>query len=86
VAAATFRGVVINLSVSDVTGGKFHTDTLQVNHDGTTANVQVINGAHIGTAPYTVSAAVTAGNLVVSVTSASTNSTKYVGNYMTFAI
>jgi hypothetical protein len=86
VAAATFRGVVINLSVSDVTGGKFHTDTLQVNHDGTTANVQVIGGAHIGTAPYTASAAVTAGNLVVSVTSASTNSTKYVGNYMTFAI
>ena len=86
VAAATFRGVVINLSVSDVTGGNFHTDTLQVNHNGTTANVQVIGGAHIGPAPYTASAAVTAGNLVVSVTSASTNSTKYVGNYMTFAI
>jgi hypothetical protein len=86
VAAATFRGVVINLSVSDVTGGNFHTDTLQVNHNGTTANVQVIGGAHLGTAPYTASAAVTAGNLVVSVTSASTNSTKYVGNYMTFAI
>jgi hypothetical protein len=86
VAAATFRGVVINLSVSDVTGGKYHTDTLQVNHDGTTANVQVIGGAHIGTAPYTASAAVTAGNLVVSVTSATTNSTKYVGNYTTFVI
>jgi len=86
VAAATFRGVVINLSVSDVTGGDFHTDTLQVNHNGTTANVQVIGGAHLGTAPYTASAAVTAGNLVVSVTSASTDSTKYVGNYMTFAI
>ena len=86
VSAATFRGVVINLSVSDVTGGDFHTDTLQVNHDGTTANVQVIGGAHIGPAPYTASAAITAGNLVVSVTSATTNSTKYVGNYMTFAI
>ena len=86
VSAATFRGVVINLSVSDVTGGKFHTDTLQVNHDGTTANVQVIGGAHIGPAPYTSTAAITAGNLVVSVTSATTNSTKYVGNYMTFAI
>ena len=86
VSAATFRGVVINLSVSDVTGGKFHTDTLQVNHDGTTANVQVIGGAHSGAAPYTASAAITAGNLVVSVTSATTNSTKYVGNYMTFAI
>lgn len=86
VSATAFRGVVINLSVSDVTGGKFHTDTLQVNHDGTTANVQVIGGAHIGPAPYTSTAAVTAGNLVVSVTSATTNSTKYVGNYMTFAI
>jgi len=86
VAAATFRGVVIDVSVSDVTGGNFYTDTLQVNHNGTTANLQVIGGARIGTAPYTASAAVTAGNLVVSVTSASTNSTKYVGNYMTFAI
>jgi hypothetical protein len=86
VSAATFRGVVINLSVSDVTGGDFHTDTLQVNHDGTTANVQVIGGSHIGPAPYTASAAITAGNLVVSVTSATTNSTKYVGNYTTFAI
>jgi hypothetical protein len=86
VPAATFRGVVINVSVSDVTGGNFYTDTLQVNHNGTTANLQVIAGARIGTAPYTASAAITSGNLVVSVTSASTNSTKYVGNYMTFAI
>jgi len=86
VPAATFRGVVIDVSVSDVTGGNFYTDTLQVNHNGTTANLQVIGGARIGTAPYTASAAVTAGNLVVSVTSVSTNSTKYVGNYMTFAI
>jgi hypothetical protein len=86
VPVATFRGVVINISVSDVTGGKFHTDTLQVNHNGTTANLQVIGGARIGTAPYTASAAVTAGNLVISVTSATTNSTKYVGNYTTFVI
>ena len=86
VPVASFRGVLINVSVSDVTGGKFHTDTLQVNHDGTTANVQLIGGAHSGAAPYTASAAITAGNLVVSVTSATTNSTKYVGNYMTFAI
>jgi hypothetical protein len=86
ISAAAFRGGVINLSVSDATSGNFHTDTLQVNHNGTTANLQVIGGAHLGPAPYTASAAVTAGNLVVSVTSASTNSTKYVGNYMTFAI
>jgi hypothetical protein len=86
VPAATFRGVVINVSVSDATGGNFYTDTLQVNHNGTTANLQVISGARIGTAPYTASAAVTAGNLVVSVTSASANSTKYVGSYQTFAI
>jgi len=86
VPVASFRGVVIDVSVSDVTGGNFYTDTLQVNHNGTTANLQVIGGARIGTAPYTASAAVTAGNLVVSVTSVSTNSTKYVGNYMTFAI
>jgi hypothetical protein len=86
VPAATFRGVFINLSVSDTTGGNFHTDTLQVNHNGTTANLQVISGARMGTSPYTASAAITAGNLVVSVTSASTNSTKYVGSYQTFAI
>ena len=86
VSAATFRGVVINVSVSDVTGGDFHTDILQVNHDGTTANLDVTAGAHIGAAPYTASAAISAGNLVVSVISASANSTKYVGNYMTFEI
>jgi hypothetical protein len=86
VPAATFRGVTINVSVSDATGGNFYTDTLQVNHNGTTANLQVIGGARIGAAPYTASAAVTAGNLVVSVTSASANSTKYVGSYQTFAI
>ena len=86
VSAAAFRGVVINVSVSDATSGLYHTDILQVNHDGTTANLDVTAGAHIGTAPYTASAAISAGNLVVSVTSSSTLATKYVGSYMTFAI
>ena len=86
VPAATFRGVVINVSVSDATSGLYHTDILQVNHDGTTANLDVTAGAHIGAAPYTASAAISAGNLVVSVTSSSTLATKYVGSYMTFAI
>ena len=86
VPAATFRGVVINVSVSDATSGLYHTDILQVNHDGTTANLDVTAGAHIGAAPYSASAAITAGNLVISVTSSSTLATKYVGSYMTFAI
>ena len=73
-------------SVSDATSGRYHTDILQVNHDGTTANLDVTAGAHIGGAPYAASAAITAGNLVVSVTSSSTLATKYVGSYMTFAI
>ena len=86
VSAASFRAVFINLSVSDTTGGKYHTDSYQINHDGTTANVQSFAGAHIGVAPYSLSAAITAGNLVISVTSTNTNSTKYVGSYQTFAI
>ena len=86
VSAAAFRGGIINVSVSDATSGRYHTDILQVNHDGTTANLDVTAGAHIGAAPYTASAAITGGNLVVSVISASANSTKYVGNYMTFEI
>ena len=86
VPAATFRGVVINVSVSEDISGLYHTDILQVNHDGTTANLDVTAGAHIGAAPYNASAAISAGNLVVSVTSSSTLATKYVGSYMTFAI
>jgi len=86
ISATAFRGGVINLSVSDATSGNFHTDTLQFVNDGGFTNLQTIGGAHIGSNPYGVSVAQVGANIVVSVNSASTNSTKYVGNYMTFAV
>jgi hypothetical protein len=86
ISATAFRGGVINLSVSDATSGNFHTDTLQFVNDGGFTNLQTIGGAHIGPNPYGVAVTQVGSNIVVSVNSASTNSTKYVGNYMTFAI
>ena len=86
VSATAFRGGIINLCVSDATSGKFWTDTLQFVNDGGFTNLQVIAGARIAGSPYTASVAQVGANIVVSVISASANSTKYVGNYMTFAI
>jgi len=86
VPVATTRAVFINIAVSDATGGNYHTDSYQIVTDGTTTDDQLIAGARLGTNPYSLSSAVTAGNLVISVTSASTNSTKYVGSYQTFAV
>lgn len=85
-ATATTRAVLINIAVTDVTGGKYHTDTWQIVTDGATTNDHLIAGARLGTNPYSLSSAVTAGNLVISVTAASANSTKYVGSYQTFAV
>jgi hypothetical protein len=86
VSATAFRGGIINLCVSDATSGKFWTDTLQFVNDSGFTNLQVIAGARVAGSPYTASVAQVGANLVVSVISASANSTKYVGNYMTFAI
>lgn len=86
VSASTFRAVIVNISASNDTTGRYHTDTVHVNHNGTGTDLKLIEGAAIGLGPYTVSAALTAGNLVVSVASNSASATKYVGNYQTFAI
>lgn len=86
VSASTFRAVIVNISASNDTTGRYHTDTVHVIHNGTGTDLKLIEGAAIGLGPYTVSAALTAGNLVVSVASNSASATKYVGNYQTFAI
>ena len=82
---ASFRSVHIDLSVSDVTGGKYRTDTCLIIHDGATTD-QIISSASLGADPYSLNSAVVGGSLVVSVTSSSANETKYVGSYQVFAI
>ena len=86
VPVASTRAVFIDISVSDVTGGNYHTDSYQVVTDGTVTDDQQIAGARIGTNPYTLTSAVVGANLVISVTSSSANSTKYVGSYQTIAV
>ena len=84
---ASFRGAAINISVSDATGTNFHNDGWMVIHDGTTTSTQLsAPGAHMGSAPYTLSSTISGTDLLIQVTSASTNSTKYVSAYETFAI
>ena len=84
--ATTTRAVFIDVSVSDATGGNYHTDSYQVVTDGAATDDQQIAGARIGTNPYTLTSAVVGADLVISVTSASSNSTKYVGFYQTIAV
>lgn len=84
---ASFRGAAVNISVSDVTGGSFYNDPWMIIHDGTNTNTALVDpGSRIGTNPYTLTSAISGANLLIQVTSASTNSTKYVGAYQTFAI
>jgi len=84
---ATFRGVTINISVSNPTTANFHNDSWMVIHDGTTADAHLsAAGAHIGPSPYSLDATVSGANLLIQVTSAAASATKYVGIYQTFAI
>jgi len=81
------RGVTINISVSNPTTANFHNDSWMVIHDGTNTNVQnSAPGAHIGSAPYSLSATISGGSLLIQVTSAAASATKYVGVYQTFVI
>jgi hypothetical protein len=82
--AATVRAIKLDLSITNTVTGKYFTDTIWVTHDGSNSNLATTVGARLGAAggsPYTAGAAVTGGNLLITVTPAASSSTKFVGWY-----
>ena len=75
--AATFRGGVYTISISDSAEGKFETVTLSVTHDGTTSYISSSGVSSTGTSMATFSTDISDSNVRILIVPISNNSTVY---------
>jgi hypothetical protein len=75
--AATFRGGVYTISISDTAEGKFETVTLSVTHDGTTSYISSSGVSSTGTSMATFSTDISDSNVRILIVPISNNSTVY---------
>ena len=75
--AATFRGGVYTISISDSAEGKFETVTLSVTHDGSTSYISSSGVSSTGTSMATFSTDIRDSNVRILIVPISNNSTVY---------
>lgn len=75
--AATFRGGVYTISISDSAEGKFETVTLSVTHDGSTSYISSSGVSSTGTSMATFSTDISDSNVRILIVPISNNSTVY---------